>query len=465
MPFISIQSTFNRPPTMVGDPPVLIATSITDILAPNGMYNTLTWSLPIPLPSGYVVNHYEVYRTVDNWTSSMLVYTGMANTYDDINVTFEINYTYTVRLFATPTLPAPTYLESNEASTGITYVISTYAGSNSVGGFAGDGGLATLARFNVVYGVAYDYTTRDVYVSDGVNRRIRKIDGTTKIISTICGNGTNGSSGDTGLAINATISNPRGLCISNGYLYFADDGNHKVRRIHLTTGIITLVAGTTIGNSGNGGNATAAQLNGPKDVAVDSDGNVYITDSANNRVRRVDGITNIITNFAGNGLGGETFVSGSVATATGIGSVIGITVDTTGTVYINDQIYDIVAVISGGIITDYTPVKSGTAAVTDAIGPLGIDISINNDVYVCDTANQRRIIRVDGDTATPTIVAGQSPFYQFGFTGDGGSPTAARISSAYGISVGEIYADNKEEFFIADTDNNRIRRVGYSLIP
>ncbi len=168
------------------------------------------------------------------------------------------------------------------ASTG---VITTIAGGGSS---LGDGGPATSAQFCNTSALALD-SAGNIYVADFCGNRIRKINASNQIISTVAGNGTVGFSGDGGLATAAQINSVEGVRVdSAGNIYIADTSNGHVRKVNASTGIITTFAGTgSFGFSGDGGQATLAQMGDPKDVALDSAGNVYIADG-NHRVRRVD---------------------------------------------------------------------------------------------------------------------------------------------------------------------------------
>ena len=150
-----------------------------------------------------------------------------------------------------------------------------------------------------------------LYIADQVNNRVRKVSG--GIITTVAGTGTAGYSGDGGQATSAQLNNPLGVAVdAQGSLYIADYANHRVRKV--SGGIITTVAGTgTAGYSGDGGQATSAQLNFPVGVAVDAQGSLYIADSDNYRVRKVSG--GIITTVAGTGTAGYSGDGGQATSA------------------------------------------------------------------------------------------------------------------------------------------------------
>ena len=185
-------------------------------------------------------------------------------------------------------------------------IITTVAGNGDIYNlFSGDGGAATNAALSYPWGLAVD-KTGNLFFADYSNNRIRKVD-TNGIITTVVGNGTQGYSGDGGAATNAELFGPSGVVVdSNGNLFFADDNNNCIRKVD-TNGIITTVAGSgTNGYSGDGGVATNAALNFPSDVAVDRNGNLFIADRNNNRIREVQYnspeliLNNISTNEAGN---------------------------------------------------------------------------------------------------------------------------------------------------------------------
>ena len=180
-----------------------------------------------------------------------------------------------------------------------TGVISTVAGTG-LGGYSGDGGAAVDAALNLPAGILFD-GAGNLIIADQFNDVIRRVDG-SGIITTIAGTGTAGYSGDGGAAIAAQLDQPFGLALdATGDLLFADLGNSVIRKINFL-GIITTVAGNGVsGYGGDGGPATAASLNSPRSILPDGSGNLYIADTANRRVRKVD-TAGVITTIAGNGL-------------------------------------------------------------------------------------------------------------------------------------------------------------------
>ena len=185
--------------------------------------------------------------------------------------------------------------------TATTGIITTIAGTGSTPGFSGDASLATSAHLDLPTALAID-PTRNLYITDTQNHRVRKITVTTGIITTITGTGIQGFSGDNGPATAATIDSPTGLAVdAPGNLYLADTHNHRIRRIDAATGTITTIAGTTPGFSGDNASASTASLALPHGLTIDATGNIYIADTANHRIRRIDVATGIITTIAGQG--------------------------------------------------------------------------------------------------------------------------------------------------------------------
>jgi sugar lactone lactonase YvrE len=163
--------------------------------------------------------------------------------------------------------------------------ISTIAGTG-VGAFSGDGGIAVSAQLSLPTGIALDQSG-NIYIVDQGNNRIRKIN-TSGTISTVAGNGMSGYSGDGGAAISAKLQYPQSLFVDDtGNIYIAEGNNNAIRKVN-PSGIITTIAGnSTPGFSGDGGPATAAKLNNPHGVAIDTFGSIFIADGANNRVREI----------------------------------------------------------------------------------------------------------------------------------------------------------------------------------
>ena len=334
--------------------------------------------------------------------------------------------------------------------------ISTVAGAT--GGFSGDGGAATAARLSSGSGgVALD-GSGNLYIADTGNHRIRKVD-TSGNISTTAGAG---ASGDGGAATSATLSLPEGVALDgSGNLYIADEGNHRVRKVD-TSGNISTVAGTGIsGFSSDGGAATSARLSFPRGVALDGSGNLYIADSGNNRIRKVDATTGNISTVAGTGTAGSGG-DGGMATSATLNQPYGVALDGVGNLYIAEYFGNRIRRV------DATTGNISTVAGTGAPGfggdsgaatsatlriPQGIALDSSGNLYIADTFNHR-IRKVDAATGVISTVAGTGTV---GFGGDGGAATSARLSFPRGVAL-----DGSGNLYIADGANHRIRKVDTS---
>ena len=333
--------------------------------------------------------------------------------------------------------------------------IETVAGTGAFG-FSGDGGPATAAQLDNPRGVALD-SAGNLYIADSTNNRIRQVDASGNI-STFAGTGSSGFSGDGGPAAAAQIFAPGGVALdSAGNLYIGGSSNHRVRRVN-PLGVISTVAGTgSTGFSGDGGPAAAAQFRFPIGVAVDGNGrNLYIADNQNHRIRKVDASGNIST-VAGTGtagFGGD----GGQATAAMLDDPVDVALDGAGNLYIADQSnHRIRRVDASGNIS--TVAGTGTAgfggdggAATAAMldDPLGVALDGAGNLYIADRDNHR-IRRVDA-SGTISTIAGTGTI---GFGGDGGPASAAQLSSP-----GSVAVDGASRYiYVSDAGNQRIRRI------
>jgi sugar lactone lactonase YvrE len=294
-----------------------------------------------------------------------------------------------------------------------------------------------------------------IYVADTFSHRVYRINSAGSA-AVIAGTGVAGSTGDGGLATAAQVSVPAGLAVdAAGNLYVAENLGNRVRKI-TPAGIISTVAGTGVaGFSGDDGPATAAKLNGPWGLAVDATGNLFIADSDNHRVRRVD-TAGVMTTIAGYGFEGYNG-DGNFAIFSGLAHPLGVAVDGTGNVWIADTRNDRIRRVStGGIISTVagTGVRgfSGDGALALAAQlslPASIKLDASGNAYVTDSGNYR--VRKFADGGSINTVAGNGVY---GFSGDGGPPTSAALAFPYDAAV-----DASGNLYIADTDNNRIRKV------
>jgi hypothetical protein len=328
-------------------------------------------------------------------------------------------------------------------------VITTVAG-NGTFGFSGDNGPATVAQLDSIGRVAVD-SAGNLYIADTYTDRIRKV--SNGVITTVAGNGATGFSGDGALATSAQLYRPEGVAVdSAGNLYIADAGNNRIRRV--SNGMITTVAGNgTAGFSGDGGPATSAQLWFPTSAVVDRTGNLYIADLNNHRIRNVS--NGVITTVAGNGVlgGGDN----GPATAAQI-APSGVGVDLAGDLYIADA-DNRVRMVSNGIITTIAgngtlgfSGDNGPATNAQLASPTGVAVDSANNLYIADFGSFRVREVSNGVIAT---VAGSTP----GFGGDTGPAVSAQLSAAEGVAV-----DSAGNLYIADTYNQRIRRVSDGVI-
>jgi sugar lactone lactonase YvrE len=304
----------------------------------------------------------------------------------------------------------------------------------------------------------------NLYFAETGNHVIRKVD-TTGNISTVAGTGTQGFSGDTGPGSSAMLDSPQGLALDfANNLYIADTHNHRIRKLNLTTGSITTIAGTTPGFSGDGASALIAQLNLPTALAIDSSGNLYVADTGNHRVRKIIAATGIITTIAGSGTQGYSGDSGPALSAS-IDSPTGIVLDPLGNLYLadthNHRIRKITA--SNGIITtiagtglpgfsgDTAPATTATLAL-----PHGLTSDSTGNLYLADTANHR-IRRIDAVTGIITTIVGNGTQ---AFAGDNGPPTAASLDSPTATSLSP-----SSNLTLSDTGNQRIRQLVTQPVP
>jgi uncharacterized protein (TIGR03437 family) len=348
------------------------------------------------------------------------------------------------------------------ADTGNAYVrkvtsdgnINFIAGDGSIG-FTGDGGYATSAGLIAPFALAVD-SSGNVYFAENGDSRIRKIDAKSLDISTVVGNGTPGFSGDGSDATKAQMNSPTGLAVdSSGNLYIADSLNRRIRKV--ASGSISTFAGNgTFSYSGDGGAAGKAQLNTPQGVAVDTNFNVYIADTLNNVVRKISA-NGTISNFAGNGGAGSSG-DGSAATSAQLNGPQGLALDAAGNLFIADTLNAKVRKVSAanGAIT--TVAGSGTPGYAGDGGapasaqlnlPSGVAVDANNNLYIADFGNSR--VRKVSSNNTIATVAGNGAA---GYSGDGGQAVKAQLNGPQGVAV-----DAAGNLYIADTENNRIREV------
>ena len=334
-------------------------------------------------------------------------------------------------------------------------------GGDGTAGFAGDGGPAKEMQVDTPSDVSVD-SLGNVYVADTGNNRIRRIDGSGNA-STVAGDGAEGFSGDGRSATDASLDGPLSVSTdADGNVYIADTGNNRVRRIDASTGEITTVAGDgSQGFSGDGSGATDASLDAPSSVLVDKDGSILVADRGNRRVRKIDASTGEITTVAGTGSAGFSGDGGG-ATDAGLEDPKGIFADASGNLFVVDgtRIRKVdagtgaITTLAGGGGADGSDREGGQA--TDAkLFPEDVFVDADGNLYIADVGG---ILKVDAETGAITTVAGNGE--PDGLLGDGGPATDA----SFGASG--IFADAEGNLYVSDARNHRIRKVnGLVEIP
>lgn len=338
------------------------------------------------------------------------------------------------------------------------YTIQTVAGTNT-SGYSGDGGSTIQSSLNKPYGVTVD-NSGNLYIADTENNRIRKVD-ESGTIHTIAGSGTSGYSGGEGPATSAALHTPSGVAVdSSGNLYISDYHNHRIRKVDVTGKISTVAGGTELpGTSGDGGPATSARLINPEGLAIDSSGNLYIAEYGGHRIRKVD-VTGQISTVAGIGIYGFSGDGGD-ATSAQLSFPTDVAVDGKGNLYIADTYNNrIRKVDASGKITTVAGTgyggfygDGGSAAEANLYYPWGVVIDNVGNLYIADTFNSR--IRKVDSSGMITTIAGTD---QVGYAGDGGPAASAELYHPYGIAL-----DRSGDLYVADLNNNRIRKLSLDV--
>src|ERR1700744_4191050 len=363
------------------------------------------------------------------------------------------NTTYYVRAYATNQYGtgygAVVKFITSSTLSGVTGVVTTFTG-NATRSFAD--GTGAGATFNNPQGIAMD-AQGNMYVADAFNNRIRKIapDGTT---TTIAGTGAAGYSGDNGTALNATFYGPRGLAVDNqGNIFVADFGNNVIRQIS-PSGIVTTLAGNGVAGYVNGtdghligkANTDTVEFNSPAGVAVDNKGNVFVADYNNNSIRKITS-TGVVSTIAGNKTAG--YLNGTTNTTTGTYTSFdkpsALVLDAAGNVYVADTGNSAIREITPASVVTTVAGGPGQSALVGYPG--GIAIDAQGDFFIADQSG--RVIEL---TAAKVLYDLAGVPNVTGFAD--GSGTAAQFNTPQGIGV-----DAAGNIYVADSNNNRIRKV------
>ncbi len=323
-------------------------------------------------------------------------------------------------------------------------IFSSFAGTG-LQSYSGDGGAAASAQFNKPSGIAID-GAGNIYIADTLNHRIRKMTPGGSI-ATVAGTGVAGFSGDANTATNAQLNGPSGVAVDfAGTIYIADTNNNRVRVVTPDGTIYTLAGNGNAGFFGDGGMAINGALHAPQGVAVDGQGNFYIADTLDHRVRKVTQNGNIITTIAGNGIAGFGGDGGPGPNAS-LNNPVSVAVDAGGNVYIADQENGRIRMVAqNGTISTFA--GDGNTLASQLYNPSGVAVDGQGNVDIADTGHS--LIRQAFSGGIVTIAGTGACCY----AGDGGPASSALLNAPWGVGI-----DPSGIIYFADTGNNAIRQL------
>lgn len=323
----------------------------------------------------------------------------------------------------------------------------------------GDGGPATEATLGWPSGIAID-SDNNIYVAERRGNRVRRIDGDTGIITTLVGTGKAEFGGDGGPAWLASIAHPELIAIDpHDNLIITDRSNARIRRIDTKSGEISTITGNgTRGYSGDGKKAAEAVISNPFGVATDGSGNIFIADTENHVIRRIDHETAIINTVAGNGTAGFSG-DGGAATDAQLRRPHNMAVDAEGSILVGDSQNQRIRFVdhkTGRISTLYGTGTQGTSE--DGIMAKDADFAFFGSLLLDQAGDlilsgwlDNRIRRIETKTGIITTLAGTG---EAGFTGDGGPAIRAKLNGPYGMAM-----DQQGNLYVAEAENGRVRKI------